>query len=340
MARVFLTCTAEQLGAGSDRDLYALRTLRDCAAKDRRKAHQPVADEREADWVLFVEGHVETGIWGEYLEGLRSTPLYRRRRETCFVFSGMDLIVPTVPGVYASVERDWQVPSLTRGGCYLLPRNPFLSHLPLPDLGREPAWLGSFVGCAADIPIRLRLVELKDERLCLRDNTKPFIASLREGRSEDHERLKKDYISVTQDSKFVICPRGKGASSIRLFEAMEMGRAPVVLSDAWVMPEGPRWDDFCLRVPERHADRLGSLLREREPEAAARGALARAEWETWFSPESLFHTLSQACEDLLRGRRAPYAWLALRARLQFLRPLHLRNLLRRFRARFRKTAAP
>ena len=47
----------------------------------------------------------------------------------------------------------------------------------------------------------------------------------------------------------MICPRGWGSSSIRLFEVMEMGRVPVIISDAWVN-EAPKWADFSVRVSE------------------------------------------------------------------------------------------
>ncbi len=36
-------------------------------------------------------------------------------------------------------------------------------------------------------------------------------------------------------------PRGIGASSVRIFEAMRAGRAPVIISDDWIVPPVGDW---------------------------------------------------------------------------------------------------
>ena len=40
-------------------------------------------------------------------------------------------------------------------------------------------------------------------------------------------------------------------SSIRIFEMMEAGIAPVIMSNNWLPPVGPSWEEFALFVPER-----------------------------------------------------------------------------------------
>src|SRR4029077_18783462 len=99
---------------------------------------------------------------------------------------------------------------------------------------------------------------------------------------------------------FVLCPRGLSVSSIRLFETMRMGRAPVILSAGWVAPTGPRWASFALRIREREFARIPRLLEEREGEAVQMGERARKEWEEWFSEEVLFHPLVELCLDSTR----------------------------------------
>ena len=37
---------------------------------------------------------------------------------------------------------------------------------------------------------------------------------------------------------------------------VQLGIAPVIIADAWVPCEGPRWADFALFVPERELARL------------------------------------------------------------------------------------
>ena len=130
-----------------------------------------------------------------------------------------------------------------------------------------------------------------------------------------------------------LCPRGAGPSSYRLFETMQMGRVPVVLSDQWVPPDGPAWGEFLIRVPEHDVLRLPGLLREHEPDCEARGAAARHAWEAWLSPDRLFGRICEACEDLLKDGRflSPSSrWLCY---LHFARPSRARALLRHARRR-------
>ncbi len=105
-----------------------------------------------------------------------------------------------------------------------------------------------------------------------------------------------------RNSKFVLCPRGRATVSIRLFETMELGRVPVILSDEWVPPDGPDWPGCSLRVPERRVGGLPALLRSCEPNAEEMGRQARAAWEQWFSPQMRVARTVSYAEDLLRGR--------------------------------------
>ena len=57
--------------------------------------------------------------------------------------------------------------------------------------------------------------------------------------SPDFEMRRERFRSVMGRSRFVLCPRGKGTSSIRLYEALAYGCVPVIISDDWVAPAGP-----------------------------------------------------------------------------------------------------
>lgn len=54
------------------------------------------------------------------------------------------------------------------------------------------------------------------------------------------------------NSKFVLCPRGGGLSSHRLYEVLAAGRIPIIYSDRLVLPleDSISWDSFSIRVPE------------------------------------------------------------------------------------------
>lgn len=75
--------------------------------------------------------------------------------------------------------------------------------------------------------------------------------------AEDQDKMRREYIDLLEDTKFPLCPRGKGLSSIRFFEALRLGRIPVLAADETKLPL--EWmidyDEFVVRVPERE---LGS----------------------------------------------------------------------------------
>jgi hypothetical protein len=184
------------------------------------------------------------------------------------------------------------------------------------------------MGSTRNAPIRRRLATLSHPRSFFQNTTEDFDRVLY-GKMDKRERLDYDrrYAELTKASKFVLCPRGLSAASIRLFETMRIGRVPVILSDDWVPPVGPLWEKFSIRVAEREFARIPHLLEQRESEAVAMGELARKAWEEWFSDEVLFHRLVESCLDIQRRRRIPESLARWPAYLQFLRPLHLRRLL-------------
>ena len=338
MAKVHLHSVAEALPGvdpafGSD-----VRALRELARRDVFGRHALTDDPAEADLLLFVESARDGGPAGIHFEGVRRDPLYRRFRDKAFLYSALDWPVTWVPGIFPSVERGWCWRSRARSGAYLGPANPHLERRPFPPDSNPPHFLASFVGCTSHAYVRYRLVELQDPAIRIADNTAAFIGALEANRSDDMDRLKREFVEITAASRFVLCPRGRGASSIRLFEAMQMGRAPVVLADAWVPPDGPDWDSFLVRIPEQEVGRLPTLLRELDPTAPARAETARREWEAWFSPEVLFHRLCETCLDM-QARRVPL-WITQGfCYLHFLRPLHGRRILRRLLRRFSPSAA-
>jgi hypothetical protein len=116
------------------------------------------------------------------------------------------------------------------------------------------------------------------------------------------------YADIMRRSKFVLCPRGVGTSSFRLFEAMKAGRCPVILSDGWVPPEAPAWESFSIRVPERLAERIPDLLRDRESEYLELGLRARQVFDEWFADNVKFDRMVESCASLLGENRMSETW--------------------------------
>jgi hypothetical protein len=148
------------------------------------------------------------------------------------------------------------------------------------------------------------------------------------------EQQKQRYAEVMARSKFVLCPRGEGPSSFRIFETMAAGRVPVILSDEWVPPAGPDWEKCAVFTPEKQIEEIGSILEKQEERFPGMAAAARREWEQWFAPETLFHRMTEALKDIVETRRTPESVLCRKVTARYLRLRaraikgQIRNLLR------------
>lgn len=233
-----------------------------------------------------------------------------------------DRPIAFLPGIYASIEQQWHDRAWTRSGFY--PHIGERSRFDFIPFNPEARWLYSFVGSCCNAAVRGKLKEIEDPRFLLVDTSEKMKFIYRADDQEDVD----SYKETVRESRFVLCPRGVGCSSIRLFETMRMGRAPVILSDDWVEPDGPRWEAFSVRVPERDALELPRILTELEPRAAELAARARAEWERWFGEEVLFETAVDWCLDIRAGGACERPLRRWGIYLQYLRPGHFRNFLR------------
>jgi hypothetical protein len=303
-------------------NLAPLRVLEQSAVADDLQVHSLTNDPASADVILFAE------IFGAgfYFERVRGHPFVKKYRENCFLFCANDFVIPFLPGIYASIEERWSS-SRTRAGFYLgEPGAEFLINTPLTDTA---AYLYSFVGSIDTAPIRRNLASLNHPRGFFHDTAADYQRVLhRKMPAEERREYHRRYAEIAAASKFILCPRGCGASSMRLFDTMRIGRVPVILSDKWVEAVGPCWDRFSVRIAEGEYDRVPAILEEREIEAAKMGQLARSQWEEWFSEQVLFHRVVEWCLDIKRQRRIPEKWAHFAAYIQYLRPFHFRHLLR------------
>ncbi len=291
-----------------------LARMRRSAARDKFGVHALTDDPQTADVILFVENAGGTRHYPE----VRRHPYVRKFREKCFLFTETDHALPVLPGIYASMEKRWYTPQRMRSGHYLRTFTvDFIEYEPEPV---EREYLYSFLGAFNNHPIREAIADLDCDRQYLFD-TAPYWP-YGELSPAEQKRLQRRYVAVSRPSKFILCPRGRGASSYRLFESLRMGRPPVILSDQWVPPEGPDWPSFSVRVPERRTPDLPDILREREGEAVAMGERARRVWEDWFSEAATFHRAVEWCLAIRRSRALPESVLRSPALLHLLRPPH------------------
>jgi hypothetical protein len=269
------------------------------AAADRRLNHQIVDEPGDADIVLFTECNLLSSDWR--LDAIRDSTVARVFRHKVYVYDQRDRPWCAFPGVYVSMparhlDRRYQVP-----WSYVPVVEP---HLVL-ELDRPPAitpdLLVSFIGSPTH-PVRHDLFALRHPRGEF-EAVDDFM--FHDSRSPDFASRRRRFAETLYRSKFVLCPRGHGTASIRLFETLAAGRVPVVISDEWVPPEGMSWESISVRWPENAApDDLLARLEELEPHAEEMGAAARSAFVEWFAESVSFDQVARRLTQLVERRAA------------------------------------
>jgi hypothetical protein len=253
------------------------------------KRHHLTEELNNADAILFVENsryHEDA-----FFSRLKRHPLVRLHRDRCFMYNEHDRPWCIFPGVYCSMPKSRFNYRRQRATRYIRLLNPVDPHP-----SERPDILFSFIGNSR-ITLRRQILQLRSSRAILED-TSSFNAFFADRVGGNHAR----YAEVLRRSKYVLCPRGAGTSSIRLFETLRAGRVPIIVADQWVAPEGPDWASCSLRVNERDIAYIERIAADAEPRWHAMAANARQVWTEWFADEVLFDRIGDAIEDLRKCR--------------------------------------
>jgi hypothetical protein len=257
------------------------------ARLDRRGEHTLVDEADSADIVLMLDAHQHLADWS--MRATRTHPYIRAYPEKVFVYDERDTPRDSLPGVYVAMPRRHFDARRHRAISYYRLKNDTRG-----VQNDDPDLLFSFQGRRV-AGIRSEVLTLEHPRAVVEDTSGlDFFAADAVGLV----RAQANYREVLGRSKFVLCPRGAGTASFRLFEALACGRVPVVVSDDWVEPKGVDWSSCSVRVPERNAAILPRLLEELEQEWPQMSQAARAAYDDWFSPEIWFHRVIEDCRDL------------------------------------------
>ena len=218
--------------------------------------------------ILFVEsGYI----------GLESVGKLRAVRRTSgaevYLFSESDWPFALVPGLYCSLTKrlPW-----ARSWAFVLDDANFVN-----GEGVARRYLFSFIGRLSTHPIRERIRLLDGPHTPCLDTSN----GLQRFGYWDYRRT---FSRVLTESDFVLCPRGIGSSSMRVFETMRAGRVPVIISDDWIEPPCGSWARFSIRVPELDIERIPEICERHRHQAATMGALARRTFVEYFSPAAFF----------------------------------------------------
>ena len=262
--------------------------------QSRVNRHALIDDPVPADLILLA-GDLES------LAEAQDNILLRTYPEKTMAYSEIDQPIFYVPGVYASASNPRVFdPRRTQSSIYLSRYNSSYN----PEVRHRPSEQKDLLFCfqgRGDCRLRAKLLSHSYHRQDVQVLETSGFMHWQRGLVGKND-VQKSYADTLARSHFALCPRGMGFGSIRLFEVMEMGIAPVLLSNRYALPPGPNWNSFLLRVPEHKYSQLPQILDSVVHESETRGRLARKAWEEFFAPDLIFNQLiDQLCE--IRTRR-------------------------------------
>jgi hypothetical protein len=220
--------------------------------------------------------------------------------DKCYALDCKDRPHLIIPGLYASGLRLFHKHRI-RGSNYLFNRHRRNAFLDLPSFTDEKHYLFSFIGGSTSW-VRKRLLNISFNRDDILIQCSTGTYNHWSDEQKNREEIQKKYVDIIRKSKFVLCPRGIGANSIRLFEVMELGVCPIIISDNWLPPQGFDWSRFALFVKESEIENLPAIAESYASESEERGRLARVAWEENFSDSHCFNRCIESINDLRKSR--------------------------------------
>ena len=283
-----------------DHSLTAIPEFQTLADADKFGVHHVTDDPNTADLILFVDAHQHPD-WR--LVAIKNHPLVKKWPQKVLLYNERDRPWCTLPGLYVSMPQSTFDPSRQRACAY----HRTLNTIAVPS-SIVPDLLYSFMG-AKSHKVRDRLFCLPHPSGFVEDTSAVNFFDLSDN-AETKARVqvqKQRFVEIVARSRFVLCPRGHGTSSIRLYEVLAAGRVPVIISDEWVPPPGPDWENCTLRWPEAAVSRLPAFLETQEPQFPAFASAAKSAYDDWFAPNVLFHRMMESCCQLLELGQKPRA---------------------------------
>lgn len=232
-----------------------------------------------------------------YADQLLACPFFREYAARVLVVNYDDAGTAFLPGCYTSLTRRTFDPMRYRASCYPKAYNRHVAAVAAQRAVRKARWLCTFRGNTRHQPVRQRLMaqlrNVPEFRM-----TDPGIVF----HAHDHAS-QLAYLEEIAESEFVLCPRGESPSTYRMFEVMQMGRCPVIVSDDWQPVSGIPWDTCSLRIGERDISDLPQILSARRGAARTLGEQARVIWERHFEDQAKFRLYASQLAELHTSRR-------------------------------------
>ncbi|PQP33225.1 hypothetical protein C6A36_00305 [Desulfobacteraceae bacterium SEEP-SAG10] len=270
------------------------------------KKYSLTSDPESADIILV--GNVREENWSTKV---MNHDLINKYPNKCFLLSDRDIPLILNHGIYACGSKKSILSfGRVRTGSYTISfgdrfRNPFIENHVFSDQDYlEKEYLLSFIGRNSS-KIRNSIFNLKFERpdIYIEDSSKTFDLWGKQEYREKVERRK--YYNMFLRSKFSLCPRGYGTSSMRTFESMKLGIAPIIVSDDWRLPKGPMWNEFSIFIKEKNIRDLEKIVESHSDSYKEMGQKARKAFEEFFADDVYFNYVIDNCLDIMNKQLIP-----------------------------------
>jgi hypothetical protein len=114
------------------------------------------------------------------------------------------------------------------------------------------------------------------------------------------QRVRREYVDNMSGSDYVVCARGAGNFSYRLYETLSLGRIPVFVDTDCVLPFDFEldWREYCVWVDEGEVERAGEIVSEFHERLSDDDFVefqreCRRLWEERIAPEGFFAHLDR-----------------------------------------------
>lgn len=261
-------------------------------------AFKLVEEPDEADAIIFQKHAVDY---------IKKTELFKSYRHKCLVLSQTFRPNFFLPGIYTNAFYHPLSAGRIKsyGYFYYEPkkRNSYIAQYKNIEIPKK--YLFSFIGGSTD-RVRRKLFKHYQgitNSYSVVDSTNQYTHwDVDKGLNPDQAQKQEAYVKNIKESLFYLCPRGAGHASIRLYEVMELGVAPVIISDGWIPPKGPTWEEFAIFVKARDVDNLKAILESYEDRASEMGRKAQDAFYDYFADDKQPSMIHQLIKELLAER--------------------------------------
>lgn len=306
------------------------------------KVHNLIEDPVRADIILMGLPGNELKNESYVNEFLRNNLLSRYPEKVFAVSFFRDNHLFLIRGVYESGIKNRLLNKRVRSGCYLSSSfNPSIRSLvqekrAIPQVKKH--YLFSFIGRNSH-KIRAKIfskIFTRDDILI--ENSSSF--NVWDGNiGDDHWRFP-HYMEAILKSKFSLCPCGRGPGSIRLFESMSLGVSPVIISDEWKLPNGPKWKDFSIIIESKDLPHLEDIVSAREDDFEIMGKRAKSAYDDYFADEKYFNYIISECNEIKKSN-AVSEKLHWKLRLVYVNYFHFMDMVKKWKtATYKKALNP